>query len=88
MDSLNAEASLRRRLETRSGGAMCLTDDGLRSLPGGLLLRGELADDGVPGVGVRVDAWVRPARAYLIDRRGVLTARLAAAEEHLATRGQ
>ena len=58
------------------------------SLPGRLLLRRELADDGVPGVSVRVDAWVWPARAYLIDRCGVLAAWLAAAEEHLTTRGQ
>ena len=58
------------------------------SLPGSLLLRRELADDGVPGVGVRVDAWVWPARAYFIDRCSVLTAWLAAAEVHLTTRGQ
>ena len=58
------------------------------SLPGSLLFRREFADDGVPGVGIRVDAGVWPARTYLIDRCGVLTAWLAAAEVHLTTRGQ
>ena len=87
IDLLNAEASLTRHLETSSEGSMCLIDWG-ESLPGCLLFRRELADDGVPGVGVRVDAWVWPARAYLIDRCGVLTTRLATAEEHLTTRSQ